>query len=210
MSITLLSIDTDPPLSFRNGQMTINVDLPTSPLDTTPAAFTPNDQMPTSDYPSPTVNHTLGRGARNLPFTPSATGFSDKDASARLIDIVSQTWAMISPTPGLDPYLPRQPLASVLASGYLLKRAGAEDNDGLVPLGINLIATNLTKAETGNGQTHTKTLTEVLERYSDLAMLARLRGLEEWKVGVLPWHVAAARKAKNAVIRSMRWGQRKD
>ncbi|KAL8924502.1 MAG: hypothetical protein Q9172_002667 [Xanthocarpia lactea] len=210
MSITILSIDTDPPLSFRNGQTTINVGLPTSPLDTTPAASTPNEQMPTSDYPSPAINQTPGRGARNAPITPSATGFSDKDASARLIDIVSQTWAILSPTPGLDPYLPRQPHASVLASGYLLKRAGAEDNDGLVPLGVNLIATNLSKAEAGNGQTHAKTLTEILEMYSDLGMLARLRGLEEWRVGVLPWHVAAARKAKQAVTRSMRWGQRKD
>ncbi|KAL8855262.1 MAG: hypothetical protein Q9178_008086 [Gyalolechia marmorata] len=210
MSITILSIDIDPPLSFLNGRTTVNVGLPTSPLDTTPAVFTPNEQMPTSDYPSPTVNPTPGRGARNPPVTPSATGFSDKDASARLIDIVSQTWAMISPTPGLDPYLPRQPQASVLASGYLFKRAGAEDNDRLVPLGVNVIATNLTKAETGNGRTHTKMLTEILEMYSDLGMLARLRGLEEWRVGVLPWHVAAARKAKKAVTRSMQWGQRKD
>ncbi|KAL8801668.1 MAG: hypothetical protein Q9182_004305 [Xanthomendoza sp. 2 TL-2023] len=133
----------------------------------------------------------------------------DADPSARLIDVVSTTWAMVSPTPILDPFSGPLHLASVLASGYLFKRTGAEDYDGLIPLGINLIATVTSKPEVGSCQTNSKILREVLDMYSDLAMLARLRGLEEWKTGILPWHVAAARKARRVVTRCMRWGERK-
>lgn len=91
-------------------------------------------------------------------------------------------------------------------SGYLLKRAGAGDDDGLLPLGVNLISVDLSKSEVGTKQEQEKVLREVLAMYADLACLARLRGTEEWKKGVLPWHVAAARKARRAVSGCMRWG----
>ncbi|KAL8807028.1 MAG: hypothetical protein Q9200_004844 [Gallowayella weberi] len=182
--------------------------LPATP-ESSPAAYALYDQIPTPDNSSPTVIHTPSRAAQNHPATPSAPGFSENDPSARLIDVVSKTWAMVSPTPIPDPYLGPPHLASVLGSGYLFKRAGAEDYDGLIPLGINLITTIISKPEARNCQTTLKTLREVLGMYSDLAMLARLRGLEEWKTGILPWHVAAARKARRIVTRCMRWGERK-
>ncbi|KAL8851893.1 MAG: hypothetical protein Q9221_003216 [Calogaya cf. arnoldii] len=194
---------------LENIQTSINTGMPTSPVDTSSAAYTPNEQILTPGSHGPGVIHTPGRASQNAPATPSAGGFSDNDPSARLVDVVSQTWIMASPTPILDPYLPRQQFAPILVSGYLVKRAGAENKDGLIPLGINLVATIFPKGETGNHEVHTKTLTEVLRIYSDLATLARLRGLEEWSAGVLPWHVAAARKARKAVTRCMRWGEKK-
>ncbi|KAL8647785.1 MAG: hypothetical protein Q9226_006289 [Calogaya cf. arnoldii] len=190
-------------------QTSINTGIPTSPVDTSSAAYTPNEQILTPGSHGSGVIHTLGRASQNAPATPSAGGFSDNDPSARLVDVVSQTWTMASPTPILDPYLPRQQFAPILVSGYLVKRAGAENKDGLISLGISLVASIFPKGETGNHEVHTKTLTEILRIYSDLANLARLRGLEEWSAGVLPWHVAAARKARKAVTRCMRWGEKK-
>lgn len=210
MSINLISIDDDPPLSCPGEQTNINARLPTSPLDESPATYTPNEQIPTPGYTGSSLNHAPGRAGRNAPATPSASGFSENDPSARLVDIVSQTWAVISPAPILDPYVPRQHLAPIMVSGYLLKRAGPEDKDGLVMLGINLVTTIVSKGETGNCEAHAKTLTEVLKMYSDLATLARLRGLEEWSAGMLPWHVAAARKARKAVTRCMVWGEKRE
>ncbi|KAL8786122.1 MAG: hypothetical protein Q9213_002988 [Squamulea squamosa] len=209
MTITILSIDANPPLSLSSEHMSPSPGHPVSPFGTSQTAFTSHDQVLAADNANPSASHTPGRANQDHPPAPNVTACSDHDPSARLIDVVSQTWAMISPLPILDPYLPRQHLAPVLASGYLLKRAGAEESDGLIPLGVNLIATIISRPETGICQAHGKTLSEILEMYSDLATLARLRGLEEWKVGVLPWHVAAARKAKKAVTGCMMWGENK-
>ncbi|KAL8692955.1 MAG: hypothetical protein Q9224_003854, partial [Gallowayella concinna] len=210
VKILMLSIDTKPPLSFPTGRTNYDAIFPTTTPETTPAAHGLYEQMPTPDYSSPTVIHTPGRPTPNQPATPSAPGFSEADPSARLIDVVSKTWAMMSPTPIPDPYLGPPHLAAVLASGYLFKRAGAEEDDGLLPLGINLITTIISKPEAGNNfQANIKTLKEVLGMYSDLALLARLRGLEEWRTGILPWHVAAARKARRVVTRCMRWDERR-
>ena len=204
-TINFISIDTDPPLSLSSEQTGINTNFPTSPLD---LCSTPNEQILTPGYPSPTVNSMPSRAGQNPPATPSASGFLENDPSARLVDIVSQTWAAISPISILDPCKPREQSSPILLSGYLLKRAGTEDRDGLISLGINLVTTITPKGEPGDRQAHRKTLTEVLEMYSDLATLARLRGLEEWQSGVLPWHVAAARKARKAVTRCIRWGEK--
>lgn len=221
--VTMLSIDSSPPLSFpphqsASGNNTFPL-APSSTLDnqTSPAASTPFDQVNTPDHHSSPMNTQTQTPNRNTthtsPATPSAsTGFTDPDPAARLVDVVSETWSMISPNnPIPDPYLPTPLLAPVLLSGYLLKRAGADDEDGLLPLGVNLVSTDLKTGndEAGVSQGNEKVLRDVLGMYSDLSSLARMRGIEEWKGGVLPWHVAAARKARGAVGGCMRWGARR-
>ncbi|KAL8993691.1 MAG: hypothetical protein Q9169_006155 [Polycauliona sp. 2 TL-2023] len=207
-TIHFVSIDTDPPLSFPAGQTNTLTGLSASPLNTSSAAITANEQPLTPSQPSPNVNNTPSGGGQNAPATPSASGFLENDPSARLVDIVSQTWAILSPIPTIDPYRPKDDIAPMLTSGYLLKRAAAEDDDGIITLGVNLVTSINPKGEVSNHQAHVKTMSEVLEIYGDLATLARLRGLEEWSSGILPWHVAAARKAKKTVTRSMRWGEK--
>ncbi|KAL8951519.1 MAG: hypothetical protein Q9222_002510 [Ikaeria aurantiellina] len=187
----------------------------TSPTTTT----SPNDRsVLTPDHlPSPTMMTTPGRSSTNhLPATtPSASTstFTDHDPSARLIDIVSETWCFISPIPIQDPYLHNPHRAPVPMSGYILKRRGTEDADGLISLGVNLIDVDVLKSKprstTDDVKAQEKVLREMLGMYADLAHLARLRGTEEWREGVLPWHVAAARKAKEAVSKCMRWGERR-
>ncbi|KAI4170694.1 MAG: hypothetical protein LQ343_004793 [Gyalolechia ehrenbergii] len=205
----MVSIETSPPLSFPPYQAAAIFPLPSSTTDTAPAASAPLDQVPTPDHSSPINTHTPSRQTLNSPAAPSASGFTDPDPAARLNDVVSETWCMISPSPIPDPYLPTPHLAPVLRSGYLFKRAGPDDEDGLIPLGINLISMDLSRNEPGTTQVQAKLLRDVLGMYGDLACLARLRGTEEWKSGVLPWHVAVARKARRAVSGCMKWGPRR-
>ncbi|KAL9014680.1 MAG: hypothetical protein Q9173_000676 [Seirophora scorigena] len=203
ITISVLSIDTNPPLAFPPKKPSITFPLPSSTMDTSPAATTPYDQVLTPDQPSPTTTHTPTRQ------TPLASGFTDPDPSARLIDVVSETWCLISPCPIPDPYLLTNPLLALTStSGYLLKRAGPDDEDGLIPLGVNLITVDLKRDDAGSKMEQEKLLREILKVYADLACLARLRGTEDWKSGVLPWHLAAARRAAGAVTGCMRWGKR--
>ncbi|KAL8905345.1 MAG: hypothetical protein Q9207_002693 [Kuettlingeria erythrocarpa] len=204
--LTILSIDLDPPISFPPSRPTVSFPTSTTNVDTSPAATTPHEAVFTPDHSSPTTTQTPNRQNYNSPAANPVPGFADYDPSARLIDVVSETWCTISPMPIPDPYLPTSHLAPVCISGYLLKRAGAEDDDGLLPLGVNLVSLNLSKNEVSTKQEQEKVLREVLAMYADLACLARLRGTEEWKRGVLPWHVAAARKSRRAVSGCMRWG----
>ena len=83
-----------------------------------------------------------------------------------------------------------------VASGYLVKRAGPRDEDGLIPLGVHLV----------HGQKPYKAvLKEILGMYRNLGTLARARGVEDPVKSVLPLHVAAARKAWKALSETMRY-----
>ncbi|KAL8977008.1 MAG: hypothetical protein Q9177_006722 [Variospora cf. flavescens] len=174
-------------------------------MDTSPAATTPYDQAPTPDYSSPTSTQTPTHHA------PLASGFTDPDPSARLIDIVSETWCLLAPFPIPNPSLLTAHLfAPVTMSGYLLKRAGSDDEDGLMALGVNLVSTDAKRDDAGVKTEQEEILKEVLKVYADLACLARLRRTEDWRTGLLPWHLAAARSAAGAVKGCMRWGKREE
>ncbi|KAI4140611.1 MAG: hypothetical protein LQ341_003766 [Variospora aurantia] len=144
MTMSILSIDTNPPLAIPPKKPSIPFPLPASDMDTSPAATTPYDQAPTPDYSSPTSTQTPTHHA------PLTSGFTDPDPSARLIDIVSETWCLLSPFPIPNPSLLTAHLfAPVAMSGYLLKRAGSDDEDGLMALGVNLISTDVKMDDAG-------------------------------------------------------------
>lgn len=84
-----------------------------------------------------------------------------------------------------------------MASGYLLKRAGTRDEDGLIAVEVDIVHGDLKGKET--------VLKEVLSMYRGLAALARLRNVVDRVTGVLPWHVAAARRAGDGVNSLMSW-----
>ena len=85
---------------------------------------------------------------------------------------------------------------SPLSSGYLLKRLGTRDEDGLLTCGVNLIYAQ---------RPYEALLKEVLMMYGHLATLARIRGIVDPVKSVLPWHVAAAVKAHAALEATMHW-----
>lgn len=83
-----------------------------------------------------------------------------------------------------------------MASGYLIKRAGPRDEDGLIPLGVDLVY----------GQKPYRTvLKEVLGMYRNLGTLARVRRIVDPVKSVLPLHVAASRKAWKVLNETMRF-----
>lgn len=86
--------------------------------------------------------------------------------------------------------------SACMASGFLVKRAGPRDEDGLIPLGVNLVY---------GQQPHKALLKDVLGMYRNLGVLARVRGVVDPVKSVLPLHVAAARKAWKAVSETMRY-----
>lgn len=122
-------------------------------------------------------------------------GLGDPDEAARLIDITNETWGLCTHHNFDFPTTPSV-LCTVQASGYLVKRAGPRDEDGLLPVGIDIMYPRKLPGSL---------LEEVLSMYRNLALLARVRRLVDPMKGVLPWHVAAARKAHEILTTTMRY-----
>ena len=127
--------------------------------------------------------------------TPSQglSGLSEGDAHAKLIDITDDTWAAILDHDPFEPW-PRKNDKSL--TGYLIKRAGANDEDGVL----------LTQVKIAHGLGDVKALMRFsLHKYRNLASLARLRNITDSRRGTLPIHVAAARKAHDVLEKTMRY-----
>lgn len=77
-----------------------------------------------------------------------------------------------------------------LASGYLLRRKGTTDGEGVFSVTVNLIHSQRPPA------THDSILREILGMYRDLASLARARGIHSVQNNTLPWHIATAVRAQ--------------
>lgn len=124
-------------------------------------------------------------GAANAP-TPTEHQFESESDTA-LIDVSDETWCAIlsrrlNNSNTLLEYHP------ALASGYLIRRSGISDNDGVVAMSVNLIHVNH-----GHG---VSLLRDVLHMYRDLATLARAKGLSHVRHNTLPWHIASAVKGQ--------------
>ena len=127
--------------------------------------------------------------------TPGEPNSSEQGAETRLIDMRDETWAMLLDSCVDDPNI-RSGYCCAQTSGYLLKRAGANDEDGLLPLAVSIV-----HGDTKKGSL----LTEVLGMYRNLATLARMQNIADPLKGILPWHIAAAERAYNAVSTTMRY-----
>lgn len=188
-SCSLITVDSHPRLEFpKCDTADCNFDDPAVLLST--PVSTPFASGNSPDVTA--LSSTPGGGAQAG--TPTATpAFADQDAEARLIDKTDETWTIITDGSSEDPLMtPRTCVAQ--ACGFLVKRGGARDEDGLLPLEIKILNTQ---------KPYKAFLKEVLEMYRNLAMLARVRGITDNRRGVLPLHVAAARKAHAAVSMGM-------
>lgn len=201
ISTTLLTLDTDPLLDFPAQESTNRIPELASGSLTTPGA------TPQSNAASPDISGfgaTPG-GAAQVSTPPPNTAFTDHDADARLIDMTNETWGVLMNSPFETSSLPSTTYSDscpALASAYLIKRAGPRDEDGLTRVAIKVL----------HGQTgHRAVLKEVLGMYAGLALLVRARSMENAEAGgpakgLLPYHVAAARRAHAAVTATMRYG----
>lgn len=193
VSTTLITVDINPPLHFprsykldRNPTITNNT-CPTPVSTPLTSTFSP-DQTGFVSTPG-------GTTAQASASTPT-TGAFDHNAEARLIDITDETWGATIARGLDDPNVPTD-FCHATMSGYLIKRAGARDEDGLMAFAVNIIhAPKPDKA----------LLKDVLGMYRGLTLLAKIKGVVDQESIVLPWHVAAAKKAHAVVTSTMRWG----
>ena len=188
----MLTVVPDPPLCFPRSEVLnrsfVDINNPsTTPVSTPlPSTFSPDQ--------SGIVSTPGGGTAQANAATPSSSAF-DHSAEAKLVDITDETWGLImarcvGETHSLLDSCP------ALISGYLIKRAGARDEDGLIAFGVNIV----------HAQKPDKLLLkEVLRMYRGLGLLARVRGIVDPVSSVLPWHIAAARKAHATVSSTMEW-----
>ncbi|KAL1960376.1 hypothetical protein VTO42DRAFT_8336 [Malbranchea cinnamomea] len=116
---------------------------------------------------------------------------SDPDPTL-LVDKTDETWAItlshrLNTSPSLSTYRPAQ------ASGYLLRRRGISDTDGLASLAVNVIYTQARLPAD-------VVLKDILRMYRDLATLSRTRGIAHAQGSCpLPWHIATAVKGQEAL-----------
>lgn len=78
-----------------------------------------------------------------------------------------------------------------------MKRAGPQNEDGLLPLQINIVR----DPESQPGR-----MKELLGIYRNLALLARVRNVVDPVKGILPTHVATAKTAHAALCTTMYYG----
>lgn len=189
---SLFTLDLDPVLGFPIQSLEVRgSDIPISSLGTP-------DNTPQANAPSPDISgfgSTPG-GATQVSTPPTITAFGDHDEEARLIDISDETWGVTIKASVEDLCIASDHCPAV-AYGYLIKRAGPRDENGLVRMGVGVI----------HGQSPQKPLLKaVLGWYRNLGLLARVRGISDPVKSLVPYHVAATNKAHAAVTATMRYG----
>ncbi|ODH49573.1 hypothetical protein GX48_04360 [Paracoccidioides brasiliensis] len=116
----------------------------------------------------------------------------DSDQDTILIDKSDETWGVtlshrLNNSYSLTKYQP------ALASGYLFRRSGTSDTDGLAVMSVNLIYTN-SRRPTDH------LLKDILRMYRELATLARTRGIIHVRGNYsLPWHIMTAIKGQEVL-----------
>lgn len=191
-SCTILTVDAKPLLAFPYSDLQRSSSVLALGLLATPGA-TPQTNAPSPDISG--LGSTPAGNAAQVGTPPANAAFGDHDSDARLIDVADQTWGVVMDGT-LDDLNTLSEKSKSMASGYLVKRAGPRDEDGLIPLGVNLV----------HGQKPYKAvLKEVLGMYRNLGTLARVRGDVDPVRSVLPLHVAATRKAWKALSETMRY-----
>lgn len=178
--------------------------IPSAALAATPAATPqPTSTVISPAAQTPTTPAADNAGATPLVITAMPVAHEDDD-TATLVDITDETHALVLPR--------RLPLPSsacrALASGYLVRRGGTGPDrstataTAMAPLEVNLVHSSSSIGGAPTPKRHTAVLRDVLASYRGLALLARVRGVDHPRRGVLPWHAASARRAARALV----WG----
>lgn len=163
-------------------QLTTNI-LPH--FSSTPAS-TPNPSVSVASPEQP-GNAPTPSAAYN-PSTPTDLSL-EPDSDVVLTDIAEESWAVtlshrLNSSPHVTEFRP------ALASGFLLRRRGLTDSDGVFTMTANLIHSPRPAAS------HEALLKDILGMYRDLSSLARARGMRSVQSNTLPWHIATALRAQ--------------
>jgi mediator of RNA polymerase II transcription subunit 13 len=185
LTLVLLTVDACPPLSILPAYLesTVNNLKSQAVLYTTPIA-TPQPMILSPEQVVPAATPASGNGPVNA-LTPTDNTI-DMDPDSSLIDVTDETWAVILShrIHNTTSLVERRP---GLASGYLIKRAGRQDETSIMAMSVNMIHID---------RPYTPQLREILAVYRGLGTLARLKGVADPVRSVIPWHVAAAVRAQ--------------
>ncbi|KAJ5125883.1 Mediator complex subunit Med13 [Penicillium atrosanguineum] len=164
LELTMVTVITTPDLTLE---------APTSTMTT--AVLNPHFSSTPVSTPNPSASIASPEQSGNAP-TPSATYNAptptepsiEPDTDVVLTDISDESWAVIlshrlNSSPHLTEFRP------ALASGYLLRRKGTTDGEGVFSMTVNLVYSQRPSSS------HGSTLRETLGMYRDLASLARAR-----------------------------------
>lgn len=189
LDLVILGATTPPDLHLEPPYLPIPLSMFNQQPSSTPVA-TPNlgagvsspDQFGTAPTPPG------GWGASANASTPT-DALPEVESESLLTDIYDETWGVVL-SHRLNSSLHQTEYRPALASGYLLRRKGSTDGDGLYTMSVNILFARRSPSS------YDTLLREILGMYRDLATLARARGTRTVQQGTLPWHVATAIKAQ--------------
>ncbi|KAJ5316751.1 hypothetical protein PENANT_c016G08820 [Penicillium antarcticum] len=188
LELTILSVNAIPDLILEPPISPISMAV-FNPLSTTPVS-TPN---PNNSIASPEQSGNAatpssgGPAAYNAP-TPTDMSL-EPDPDLALTDICDESWlAVLSHRLNSSAHL--TDFRPALSSGYLLRRKGPTDSDGVFALTANLIYSARPPPA------HDNVLKDTLSMYRDMATLARVKGIRCVQGNTLPWHIATALRAQ--------------
>lgn len=185
MDLTIATVSTVPDLLLEVPTPLMTSNVPNPNFFSTPVS-TPNPNASIAS-PEQSGNVTTPGATYNAP-TPTEPSV-EPDSDVLLTDICDESWAVIlshrlNSSPHVTEFRP------ALSSGYLLRRKGAKDGDGVFTLTVNLVHTQRSPPS------HDSLLKEILGMYRDLASLARTKGMRSVQGNTLPWHIATALRAQ--------------
>jgi mediator of RNA polymerase II transcription subunit 13 len=168
-----------------------------NPLSSSTPVSTPN---PSNSIASPEQSGNAATPSSGGPAPYSApipTEMSlETDSEAALTDICDESWlAVLSHRLNSSAHL--TDFRPALSSGYLLRRKGATDEDGVFALAANLIYSNRPPPA------HDNVLKDTLSMYRDMATLARVKGIRCVQSNTLPWHIATALRAQELLSHTL-------
>ncbi|KAL2003664.1 hypothetical protein VTN02DRAFT_2814 [Thermoascus thermophilus] len=188
VELTIFSVNTTPDLYLELPPSQIPMSVFHPQASNTPVT-TPHAGAPSPDQSGNATTPTSGSiTAANAP-TPTEASSAEPESDSILVDVCDESWGIIlshrlSNSPHITEFRP------ALASGYLLRRKGISDSDGVFSMSVNLIFTQRPLS------TYEILLREVLGMYRDLATLARAKGTINVQRNTLPWHIATAVRAQ--------------
>lgn len=181
MDLSIVTVSTVPDLLLEALIPTMTTNVLNPHLSSTPVS-TPNPNTSIAS-PEQSGNATTPGAAYNAP-TPTEPSV-EPDSDVVLTDICDESWTTVlshrlNSSPHVTEFRP------ALSSGYLLRRKGATDGDGVFTLTVNLVYTQRPSPA------HDAILKDILGMYRDLASLARTRGMRSVQGNTFPWHIATA------------------
>ncbi|ETN39617.1 uncharacterized protein HMPREF1541_05843 [Cyphellophora europaea CBS 101466] len=182
-SLSLLTVELNPTLRIfpqaEHGKSAQNAY--GTPASTPQGGVTSPEQV-VAATPTPGGTSTL-----NAP-TPPEQGFDpNADNDLSIVDPGEESWAVILPY-GVNQSKDILEIRPAVASGYLVKRNGIREEDGLTMLGVHMIWPTPNPSTTPPGQREDE-LEDLVNDFRGLVTLAAARGCIDKATSCVPWHI---------------------